>query len=41
MQAKLEDQNRETNRLEHDLNRKKDRTDFVQSEIEAVCTDKK
>ena len=32
MEAKLEDKNRETNRLEHCLKRKKYRIDFLQAE---------
>ena len=40
MEAKLEDQNREINRLEHCLKREKDRIDFLQAEIEAFGADK-
>ena len=40
MEAKLEERNREINRLEHCLKRKKDKIDFLQAEIEAVGTDK-
>ena len=40
MEAKLEEQNREINRLEHCLKRKKDRIDFLQAEIEALGGDK-
>ena len=40
MEAKLEEQNREINRLEHCLKRKKDRIDFLQAEIEALGADK-
>ena len=40
MEAKLEEQNREINRLEHCLKRKMDRIDFRQAEIEALGADK-
>ena len=40
MEAKLEEQNREINRLEHCLKRKQDRIDFLQAEIEALGADK-
>ena len=40
MEAKLEEQNREINRLQHCLKRKEDRMDFLQAEIEALGTDK-
>ena len=40
MEAKLEEQNREINRLEHCLKRKRDRTDFHQAETEALDTDR-
>ena len=40
MEAKLKEQNREINRLEHCSKRKKDRIGFLQAEIEALCADK-
>ena len=40
MEAKLEEQNREIDRLEHCFETQKDRTDFAQAEIESVGTDK-
>ena len=40
MEAKLEEKNREINRLEHCLKRKKNRIDFLQAEIEVLGTEK-
>ena len=40
MEAKLEEQNREIDRLEHCFETQKDRTDFAQAEIGSVGTDK-